>query len=206
MPPVSADFEKNVFINCPFDDQYQPLLYGIVFCVQMAGLVPRSALEATDAGELRLEKIVRIIGECKYAIHDISRTQVGRNRLPRFNMPFELGLDLGCRKFGAGRHRLKNQLIMERVPHMFQRYISDIAGQDIVSHADQVPKVIQHVRNWLVTESSAKTIPGGDYIRDQYREFRADLPRLCRKLKLKPREISFGDYCQIVRIWLEEKA
>jgi hypothetical protein len=36
-----------------------------------------------------------IISGCKYSIHDLSRTELDKTtRLPRFNMPLELGLDL----------------------------------------------------------------------------------------------------------------
>lgn len=30
---LTANYEKNVFINCPFDDEYKPLFYAIVFAV-----------------------------------------------------------------------------------------------------------------------------------------------------------------------------
>jgi len=37
----------SVFINCPFDRQYQPLLDAIVFCVVACGSEPRCTLELT---------------------------------------------------------------------------------------------------------------------------------------------------------------
>jgi len=58
--------------------------------------MPRCALEVQDSSENRLKKILRIIGECQFAIHDISRTDLDKkHQLPRFNMPFELGLFMG---------------------------------------------------------------------------------------------------------------
>ena len=36
------------------------------------GFVARCALEVDDASELRLDKIMRIIGQCAYGVHDIS--------------------------------------------------------------------------------------------------------------------------------------
>src|ERR1051326_1964151 len=93
----------SVFINCAFDEQYVSMLETIVFAVLACGFKPRSALEAGDSGEGRLDKIARLIRESKYGIHDISRVELDRSsRLPRFNMPFELGLDIGCRRFGGG--------------------------------------------------------------------------------------------------------
>ncbi|WP_288824852.1 hypothetical protein [uncultured Paraburkholderia sp.] len=97
-----ADFETNVFINCPFDKTYTPILEAIVFTVLACGYTPRSALQERDAADIRLEKIKRLINASQFGIHDISRTEpdVGSG-LPRFNMPFELGLDIGARHYGA---------------------------------------------------------------------------------------------------------
>src|SRR5436190_1630456 len=101
MPRLPSNFSRDVFINCPFDDTYTPFFNAIVFTVHDIGFRPRCALEASNAGQFRLEKIMDIISECKYSIHDLSRTSLDREtELPRFNMPFELGLDLGCRRFG----------------------------------------------------------------------------------------------------------
>jgi hypothetical protein len=46
-----------VFINCPFDPEYQPLLEAVVFCVTACGFLPRCTLEETDAGEVRIDTI-----------------------------------------------------------------------------------------------------------------------------------------------------
>lgn len=95
------DYNKSVFINCPFDSAYEPLFRGIVFTVNHMNFKPKSAIETADAGEPRLHKILDLIESCKYSIHDLSRTEIDPNHgLPRFNVPFELGLDLGCKRYG----------------------------------------------------------------------------------------------------------
>jgi len=66
-------FEQNVFINCPFDDSYLPLLRPILFTVIYLGFTPRIALERLDSGEPRINKIISLIEDSKYAIHDLSR-------------------------------------------------------------------------------------------------------------------------------------
>ena len=66
-------YDRRVFINCPFDAQYKPLFEAIVFAVRDCGLRPRCALEIDDASEVRIEKIFKIIAECRYGVHDISR-------------------------------------------------------------------------------------------------------------------------------------
>ncbi|MFL6236225.1 MAG: hypothetical protein ACJ76N_24045 [Thermoanaerobaculia bacterium] len=42
---VDAEFEKNVFINCPFDDGYRPLLRPLLFTILHLGFNPKIALE-----------------------------------------------------------------------------------------------------------------------------------------------------------------
>jgi hypothetical protein len=94
-----AQFEYGVFINCPFDAAYRPLFEGIVFAVHDCGYIARCSLEVTDASQVRIEKISGIIASCKFGIHDISRTELdAATRLPRFNMPLELGMFLGAKR------------------------------------------------------------------------------------------------------------
>ena len=61
---MPASPSASVFINCPFDQQYQPLFEAIVFCVVACGFVPRITLDLTDAGEVRIENIYRLIAQC----------------------------------------------------------------------------------------------------------------------------------------------
>ncbi len=35
-------YRDSVFINCPFDDEYDPIFRAIIFTVAVCGLVPRS--------------------------------------------------------------------------------------------------------------------------------------------------------------------
>jgi hypothetical protein len=90
----------NVFLNVPFDDEYEPLFAALVFTVSACGYRVRCALEDDDSGDIRLDKLVQLIRESPRSIHDLSRIQPGHNDLPRFNMPFELGLALGAKRFG----------------------------------------------------------------------------------------------------------
>ncbi|MFO1102381.1 MAG: hypothetical protein U1E20_05695 [Methylocystis sp.] len=83
--------DKDVFINCPFSPDYSEFFQAIVFAVVRSGYTPRCARENDDGGEVRIEKICRIIRECRYG---------AASGLPRFNMPLELGLFLGARNFG----------------------------------------------------------------------------------------------------------
>jgi hypothetical protein len=68
-------FNDNVFVNCPFDEEYLPLLRPLLFTIFRLGLRPRIALEELDSGAPRVQKIIRLIASSRYAIHDLSRLQ-----------------------------------------------------------------------------------------------------------------------------------
>jgi hypothetical protein len=69
---VNPEFDRNVFINCPFDLEYAPIFEAIVFAVHDAGFRPKCARERLDSGEIRLQKIVELIRASRYSIHDLS--------------------------------------------------------------------------------------------------------------------------------------
>lgn len=198
-----------VFVNCAFDHRFQPMFRAIVFAIHDCGAVARCALEIDDSAENRFGKIIRIIGECRYSVHDLSRTQLdAATRLPRFNMPFELGLFLGARHFGGPDHRRKSALILDAKRYRYQKFLSDIAGHDIRAHANKTAQLIGCVRDWL---SSAQDVPGtppraGIYIFQRYRVFTKALPTICRRLALDPARLTFGDFSWAVAQWLQQNA
>lgn len=198
----SREYDKGVFINCPFDRAYLKLFHSIVFAVIHCGFRARCAQEIDDGAQVRIEKIASIISSCRFGIHDLSRTELDRlNRLPRFNMPLELGLFLGAKRFGELRQRLKSCLILDRQPHRYQKFISDIAGQDIRTHHRTERRAIAAVRDWL-SVSSRRPLPGGTLIFRRYAEFNRKLPALCKELGLRRSEMTFNDYANIVTSWV----
>lgn len=166
-------FEENVFVNCPFDGDYLPLLRPLLFTIIYLKLKPRIALEANDAGQARLEKIVALIRESKFGIHDLSRCEASKSGEPyRLNMPFELGLDFGCRQYGRGRHREKKTLVLEAQPYRYKAALSDLAGADIEAHANEPYRIIGVVRNWL-KNVGVTTAPGPAQIAGAFSDFMA---------------------------------
>lgn len=107
-------------------------------------------MERADSGELRLTKIVDLIKASKYSIHDLSRSESAKAGEPfRLNMPFELGVDYGCRLFGRPHHRGKLTLILEAKPHSAKIALSDLAGVDIECYHGDPYQMFRVVRNWL---------------------------------------------------------
>lgn len=205
MSKIPKDYEKNVFINCPFDDLYSPLFQTIVFAVHDVGFRPRCALEASNAGQFRLSKIIDIISECKYSIHDLSRTELdGATKLPRFNMPLELGLDLGCKNFGRPFQREKVVLVLDVDKHRYQQFISDISGQDVYAHKNDEATLISVVRDWfrLEIDPAVFKVPGGAQIFKRYKKFRKALPSLCAIHAYDSKNLQFVDFSFLVATWI----
>ena len=205
MAATDPKFDRNVFINCPFDAAYAPIFEALVFAVFDAGFHPRSARERLDSSEIRLHKIIDLIRRCRFSIHDLSRTELDEvTALPRFNMPLELGVDVGCKAFSRA-HARKSFLIFDSEQYRFQKFLSDIGGQDIHRHGNSPKTAVARVRDWLRAESGVTTIPGGGAIYERYQRFRSDLPALCTELRLDVDELTFADFSEAVSVWLENQ-
>jgi len=169
-----STFETNVFVNCPYDDHFRPLLRPLLFTVLCAGLNPRMAAERLNSGETRFSKIVELVRESKYAIHDLSRIKAERaGEYFRLNMPFELGLDVGCSCFGSGEQLSKRCLILEKEPYRYQIALSDLSNSDIAAHYDEPVRVVTAVRHWLVNDVGID-LPGPSALFDLFMQFMAD--------------------------------
>jgi hypothetical protein len=203
----AAEYRLQVFINCPFDREYRELFFAIVFAVTDCGYEARSALEISDAGEVRLAKILKLISECRLGIHDISRTELERrSQLPRFNMPLELGMFLGAKEFGDERQRSKISLVLDRSEHRYEKFCSDIKGCDISAHRRDPALAISAVRDFLRNAQPRVSIPGGKLIHRRYRKFLKTLPISCKQLGVRPKDLIFNDYTTFVERWLKQEA
>jgi len=220
------DYDLSVFINCPFDAGYQELFEAMVFAVHECGFVARSARESRDASKVRIEKIFEITSECRYGIHDISRTELDAiSQLPRFNMPLELGMFLGAKYYGNENQREKVCLVLDREKHRYQKFCSDIAGQDIDAHTGDIQKAVTSVRDFLqsapvrpeyiptglitlpngvvISYRGKRLIPSGSKVFERYRSFLADAPALCASLSFERQELTFSDYVILCEVWLK---
>jgi len=129
-------------------------------------------MEEDDASNTRIQKIELLILNCRFGIHDISRTELDKeSQLPRFNMPFELGIFWGAKKFGNKQQKEKVALVFEKLKYSYQKYLSDINGVDIKAHNNDIEKVITQIRNWLFTTTSKNTIPLPSQIIRSYKYF-----------------------------------
>jgi hypothetical protein len=199
---------RSVFINCPFDSDYKPLLRATCFAVLACGYAPRCALDYSDSGAIRFTEIVRMIAECDLSIHDISRVELDTDsRLPRFNMPLELGADLGLRLEGPVRQRRRRTLILDAVAHRYDKTLSDISGMDIEAHGNDGRQVIRHVRDWLNAnrKPGVSILPGAAAIYEDHEAYLKIAPDIVRGLRLDPHDdLPHGDYLHVVQIALPQ--
>jgi hypothetical protein len=183
-------------------EDYRVFFEAIVFTITRSGFRPRCALETDDASQIRFEKIAQIIAECRYGIHDISRTELDPHNLPRFNMPLELGLFLGAKRFGVGVQKRKRCIVFDKEPYRYQKLISDISGQDVHSHDARSDDLIEKAAAWLRTQSGDTKVPGGRKIAEEFNIFQSHLAKICAGRSLHPDELTFGDYARMVEEYL----
>jgi hypothetical protein len=186
---------RPVFINCPFDEDYRPLFHAMIFTIMRCGFEPRCALEVIDGAATRISKIEMLIEECRLGIHDISRTELdAASQLPRFNMPLELGLFFRRQAVCDAAQRQKKCLVLDVERYRFQRFMSDIAGQDVEAHGGQIGEIIKCVRAFLNSASRGTPLSGPANIQADYAVFLEQLPEICRELALQPDELEFKDF------------
>jgi hypothetical protein len=131
-------------------------------------MFPHATLEITD-GSRRLEKILRLERSCDYSVHDLSRVQLdpAKLRVPRFNMPFALGLYCGrCQP--AERPETKLVCLRgggERV----DKSLSDLKGTDPKIHGATVRGVLSGLCNDFKRPGRQPSVPQMMQI---YRELR----------------------------------
>lgn len=201
-------FEQNVFINCPFDDEYKKLLRPLLFTIVYIGLEPKIS-ETTDSAEQRVNSIEGLIISSKYSIHDLSRIEVkSKKELPRFNMPFELGLDIGCKRFGSGHLAEKRCLILEKEQYRYQRALSDISGNDIEAHREDAQVLIRKVRNWFLRQG-IPNIPSANVIWNAFNEFESALAETLEEEDYDQEDVEEmpkSEFVSFVKDWVAGRA
>lgn len=198
----------NVFINCPFDDDYKPCFEALIFTVTASGYRARCALEENDAGDIRFDKLCRLVGDSDKSVHDLSRVQLGVTGLPRFNMPFEYGLFQGAKRFGGKRQKGKTALAMVEKMHSLPVYMSDVAGTDPECHEGKPSEVIRAVRRYLHRRPDETPLPGAGFMSDEFDRFKSSVPRIAAALKIAPDELDpirdYRDYIAVLTEFLAQ--
>lgn len=152
----TPDPSLSVFINCPFDGDYEPLFDAIVFATVCCGFLPRCAMESDSVAVPRMDRIAHGIFTSNYSIHDLSRCQgEGIDMLARFNMPLELGIAMGRRYASVRRGQHHEWLVLIPDEQDYLRFVSDLGGFDPKRHDGRVETLVPRVVAWLSTRPSA---------------------------------------------------
>jgi hypothetical protein len=198
-----ARLAPNVFINCAFDEDFAAGFQALVFAVIGCGFRVHCAREMSDASETRIDKLYRLIEQSPFGIHDLSRTELDKKYgLPRFNMPLELGIFLGAKRFGDDLNTKKKCLVLDVQPYRFQKFVSDLAGMDITEHGGEPRRMVARVRDWLVTVAPRRAIPSTQAILDSYDAFNAALPDIASDSGLILDELAYPDLERLILFWV----
>ena len=124
----------DVFLNIPFADSHEFLYISLIAGLVALRLNPRCVLEIPPQ-QSRLQRLYQLIASCPYSIHDLSYVRLSRtgHRVPRFNMPFELGIAVAVAltEQDAEAHQFR---VFEARPYRVQQSLSDLLGHDPYIH------------------------------------------------------------------------
>lgn len=166
---------EKIFINCPFDEDYKKQLRAILFTSIYCGLEPTlSQLE--DSGSIRVNNIIKLIKESELSVHDLSRVESSSSgELARFNMPFELGIEIGIRA-ANNKYSNKKCLVIDSDPYRLKAALSDLAGADIESYGseeDYIKQLIIILRSWFYKVFN-KNLEPASHIFSEFIEFKTE--------------------------------
>lgn len=192
-----------VFVNCPFDNSYFSLLKPLLFTIIYIDLIPQIS-ETSDSGEVRLINIRQLMARSKYSIHDLSRMEpLKSDDYPRFNMPFECGIDFGLKMSNESCYANKKFLILEKEQHRYQKVISDISGNDIKPHKNEPEQVVKVIRDWF--KHSIRNTPRHKEIWYAYNEFEFYYESILVEEGYNPNDINsltFSDIIEYMQTWI----
>ncbi len=164
-----------MFINLPFDLQHERLFLALIAGLVALGLNPRCVLEVPPSTD-RLRRLYSLVRACPFSIHDLSRVQLsaGPFRVPRFNMPFELGLAAAIAFEEGVTHQWR---ALECVPFRLNQSLSDIDGYDHSIHSGTVEGTMDALLDIFVNAKSRPLSELDDlmWVYRRVREFRATL-------------------------------
>ena len=172
-PAPAIDPRRSVFINCPFDPEYEPLRDALLLAVVSCGFTPRSALESGRVSVARMDRIFQALYSSGYSIHDLSRCRgEGEEVLARFNMPLELGIAMS-RRYREGQAMAHDWLVLVPTTAPYARFVSDLAGFDLPPYDGTERSLIQQVMAWLMIHPEAVLALQPDEVLKRLEAFRA---------------------------------
>jgi hypothetical protein len=128
-----------------------------------------------------------------------------QNDLPRFNMPFECGIDFGIKVSNPQRFNNKQFLILEKEQYRYQRVISDLSGNDIKFHKDELERLIKILRDWFRPKIANAPFPKEIWL--AFNEFEFDYEQILIEAGYNPKVIDSMEFSEIIdnmQTWISE--
>ena len=184
-----------VFLNIPYDKKFERLFLAYIAGISAFGMVPHATLEIPDSSR-RLEKILKLARSCEYSVHDLSRVQLdpAKPRVPRFNMPFELGLCVADANRREGQRQ--NWFIFEAEANRVDKSLSDLRGTDPKIHGATVRGVLSGLCNVFRRPGKQPTVPQMMQIYKGLRKNQAAILKEAGSDTLYTRRV-FADVCVV---------
>jgi len=153
-PPTAKEY--GVFLNVPYDHGFEALYLAYIAGLIAFRLEPRATLQI-PGGARRLDRILELIGDCRYSFHDLSRVELNLKRpaTPRFNMPFELGLAVAWQRFREPFHTWS---VFESRSRRAGKSLSDLSGTDVYVHDGTPAGVFREICNAVVLAVHQPTV------------------------------------------------
>ena len=174
--PAKASFR--VFLNYPFDDEFNAFSTAMHFAVTAANLIPICAKDVGTPDRLRLQLLVDLVTNCDLSAHDLSRyKQDSRNGFARMNMPFETGMAL-YRSMSTNFQAHRCALLVTD-SHAYKAFVSDLAGLDAMNYDDDI-SLVRVMYEWLasVGPQAIASTASSSYVEELYLHFKRALGRV----------------------------
>lgn len=196
--------DTKVYINCPYDNDYAPIKYVLLFTILSCGMTPKLASMDKNVGKSRMEKIKELVTMTKYSIHDISRCKAPKkNSWYKMNMPFELGFDFSS-KFFSKKMSDKQYLVLTGGQYNMRHFFSDFMGYDTFCYGESAEKLIGIVRNFfwsVLDDSKKKLLPSKTDLWNRYQQFQLDLYDNSKTNGINLQDLEDEEFCEMIKLF-----
>lgn len=196
---------KQIFINCPFDEEYRKLLRPLLFTIIYHGFSPRIASETFNSAQNRIEKICDLIKSSRYSIHDLSRCKSSRrNEFFRMNMPFEFGIDYCYFIFNNPDKKI---LFLEKNYHDYHKSISDLSGVDTKWHNNEPEDIVRCIRDWIIEANILKSTDSPTVVWYRFADFASDFYDERRAAGFSKKDLNdmpTPEYIRSIKTWVKK--
>jgi hypothetical protein len=200
-----GDFNQ-VFINCPFDEEYKSLLRPLLFTFCYLGFNPRIASEFLNSAETRIDKICNLIRISNYSVHDLSRCKSSsKDEFYRMNMPFEFGIDFGNSYYTQSH---KKMLVLEGKRYDYQKALSDLSGVDVKCHNNEPEDVVRCIRDWTIEANILDVSASATILWYNFTDFTWDFFNDRKKNGFTNKDLNdlpSPEYINAIKDWLRKK-